>query len=429
MSFQGKEFTPEMIQLIVNLKRSYDAEKRAGPVVATINPVQRVAKGLGIGEASVKRIMARYNKDGQKVITRPYKPRGRPEYRVTTNLQPIIREYIRFQNLAGQRVGVEQVRNYLNKEYEAEIPSATLWRCLKRWGFVHGSGKNRSSLKERAYVIFARRKYLRVKRANRNPDGSLKRAEVYLDETYINKNHSSRFTWYLEEEGPWVNKPSGKGPRFIIVHAITKDGWVDGAELVFEAKKRSGDYHGQMDWENFSKWITHQLLPNIPPNSLIIMDNAKYHNVLVDEAFPSSKTTKEQMRDWLTVNNYPWTEDMLRPELFELCKRLAPVPEFKLDKIAETHGHKILRTPQYHPELQPIETCWAVVKNYMANRCDFTMVSLKKNLPCAFAKVTPSTCKKVISKVVKQEEKFWIEDDQIEQMARELEDDLVGCVD
>jgi transposase len=425
MAFQGKEFTSEMVQLVVNLKQSYDAESRVGPVVSTSTPVKRVANGLGIGEATVKRIMARYNKDGQKVIIPAYKPRGKPEYRVSTNLQPIIRAYIRSENLKGQRVGVEKVRTYLIKDYEAEISLATLWRCLKRWGFVHGTGKNRSTLKERPYVILARRKYLRAKRANRNLDSTLKRPEVYIDETYINKNHSSRFTWYLEQDGPWVNKPSGKGPRFIIVHAITKDGWVDGADLVFEAKKRTGDYHGQMDWENFSKWLSNQLLPNIAPSSLIIMDNAKYHNVLVDEAFPSSTTTKQQMQDWLTKNNYAWTEDMLKSELFQMCKRLAPVPEFKLDKIAEAHGHKILRTPQYHPELQPIETCWAVVKNYMADKCDFTMASLKKNLPDAFAKVTPSTCEKIISKVVEQEEKYWIEDGEIEEIDIELEDDLV----
>ena len=73
---------------------------------------------------------------------------------------------------------------------------------------------------------------------------------IYLDETYINKNHSNQFTWYLETDGPWVNKPSGVGQRLIIVHAMTKDGWVDGAELVFDSKQRTGDYHGQMNWEN-----------------------------------------------------------------------------------------------------------------------------------------------------------------------------------
>ena len=98
------------------------------------------------------------------------------------------------------------------------------------------------------------------------------RPEVFIDETFINKNHSNQFTWYLDEDGPEVNKPSGKGERLIIVNAITIVGWVNKAKLVFEAKKKTGDYHGQMDWENFSRWFTEQLLPNIPDNSIIIMD-------------------------------------------------------------------------------------------------------------------------------------------------------------
>jgi len=78
-----------------------------------------------------------------------------------------------------------------------------------------------------------------------------------------------------------------------------------------------------------------------------------------------------------------------------------------LAKLAKTDGHKILRTPQYHPELQPIEACWAVVKNYMADNCDFTMSGMRKNLPEAFAKVT---CAKMIAKVRKREDDYWTND-------------------
>ena len=53
------------------------------------------------------------------------------------------------------------------------------------------------------------------------------------------------------------------------------------AKLVFQAKQSTGDYHGQMDYRNFSKWFKEQLLPNIPSQSLIFMDNAKYHNLYV----------------------------------------------------------------------------------------------------------------------------------------------------
>ena len=95
---------------------------------------------------------------------------------------------------------------------------------------------------------------------------------------------------------------------------------------------------------------------------------------------------------------------MLKAELMELCTRLAPVPEYKLDKLATHHGISILRTPPYHPELQPIEICWAVVKNYMAEHCDFTMSGLRNNLPNAFAKVTSETCKEAMTKVITQED-------------------------
>src|SRR5437870_11953191 len=77
----------------------------------------------------------------------------------------------------------------------------------------------------------------------------------YVHESYVNVNHSTPRTWYFAEEGPWVEKPSGNGPRLILVHAITTDGWVEGAQLVFQAKQRTGDYHGQMNFENFQKWI------------------------------------------------------------------------------------------------------------------------------------------------------------------------------
>ena len=33
-------------------------------------------------------------------------------------------------------------------------------------------------------------------------------------------------------------------------------------------------------------WFPDQLLPNIPSHSLIILDNAPYHNVVVEDAFP-----------------------------------------------------------------------------------------------------------------------------------------------
>ena len=412
MSYQGKQLSTEFEELVVRVKKHFDKERKT-QFVSTKDPAGRTAEALGIGVRTVKRIMSAYYRNGERIVPKStWKPGKEPN--CFLNLQPVVRKFVREENLNGRKVCLEGVKTFLDSECKTHIPKTTLWRVLKRWGFTHGEGRRRDALKEQDHVIIARREYLRERLFNRNPDGSLKRPEVFLDETYINKNHSNRFTWYLEEDGPWVNKPSGVGPRFIIVHAITKDGWVDGAELVFEAKKRTGDYHGQMDWENFSKWFRIQLLPNIPPESIIILDNAPYHNVLTD-TFPNKSSTKAELQNWLAANNSFWTEDMLRSELYERCKQEAPEPEFCLDLLADKYGASILRTPPYHPELQPIETCWAIVKNHMADNCDYTMKGLRSNLPAAFAKVTIRTCKKIIRDTIDQEKRYWREDEELEE--------------
>jgi hypothetical protein len=126
-------------------------------------------------------------------------------------------------------VGVEKLRPFLFETHGADIAPVTLWRTLQRWGFTYGTGKRRSALKEQAYVVLARRRYLRQKRANRHPDGSLKRPEVSLDETFVNKNHSGQLTWYLEQQFPESDKTQ-YSPRypdclFVNLHATISLSW------------------------------------------------------------------------------------------------------------------------------------------------------------------------------------------------------------
>ena len=91
---------------------------------------------------------------------------------------------------------------------------------------------------------------------------------------------------------------------------MTVAGWVPGAELVFEATKRTGDYHGQMHWENCSTWVADPLLPPIPSHSLIILDHAPYHKGLVADAVPPPQSRTEQLCAWLTSHAMPCTPDM-----------------------------------------------------------------------------------------------------------------------
>ena len=99
MSFQGKDFTPAMKQLVINLKLHFDEERKNHKAVSTRNPTLRTAQGLDIGEITVKRIMAEYRHHGHTIAAQAAKPRGKPEYRAAVNLQPVIREYVRTKNL------------------------------------------------------------------------------------------------------------------------------------------------------------------------------------------------------------------------------------------------------------------------------------------------------------------------------------------
>lgn len=412
MAMQGSPLTPEYKKAIVCVKKYFD-RTRDDLEEQNCNSIEKTSNALGVGMATVKRVMAGYNRNPD-LLDSEILNRGHPPRIIEDSLQAITREYIRRANYEGYHITLDTLSDYLEKQdIEKSFSIRTLGRALDRWGFTFGKGTRSQHLKEKDYVIAARRRYLREKRANYNGNEII-RPEIYLDESYVNKNHSNDFIWYSDEDGSWVQKPTGKGDRLIIINAITKDGWIPNAKLVFKSNRKTGDYHGQMNYELFHKWFIEKLLPNIPENSLIIMDNASYHNVLSEYSDPTKTCKKEKISAWLKKNGIPIREDCLKAELVEILEKLAPAPTYALDEIAIKQGHKILRTPPYHPELQPIETCWAVVKNEIARNCNFTMSNLQKQLDKAFDKVTAKTCLGIINKIRKIEDKFWREDTELE---------------
>ena len=408
MTTQGKALTPTEKQIIVTLKTYFDRAK--GDEEEQTNPsVQRVVNALGVSIATVKRVMADHNRgiaftDQEKIH------KGRPPRALSDSMQTVTRQYVRAANREGTHITLDTLSKHLERvKPEQQFSIRTLGRALDRWGFTFGKGTRTQRLKEKDYVVAARQRYLRRKRSNRN-GGDVLRPEVYLDESYVNKNHSNDFVWYFDDDGPWIQKPTGKGDRLIIINAITEDGWVLGAKLTFKSSRKTGDYHGQMNQELFTKWFREKLLPNIPPKSLIIMDNAAYHNVLSKHSAPTATCKKERIRSWLAYNNIPLRDDCLKIEMVEILNKISPSPKYDIDEIAAENGHEILRTPPYHPELQPIETCWAVVKNQISRNCDFTMANLLTQLDDAFACVTAKTCAGLIKKVRDVEDRFWKED-------------------
>lgn len=102
-----------------------------------------------------------------------------------------------------------------------------------------------------------------------------------------------------------------------------------------ESFETYGDYHDNVNEAMFMKWLTEKLLPSLEPRSVLVVDNASYHNVQVDKA-PTTKSRKQEIKDWLSKHNIPFTDDMFVPELYQLVKLYKPrLIRYLLDETVE----------------------------------------------------------------------------------------------
>lgn len=75
MTQQGKAILYEQKLYIINLKKSFDLERKDGPAVSTKDSVGRIARCLDIGRRTVEGIVSEYNRNEQRLIKAPPKTR------------------------------------------------------------------------------------------------------------------------------------------------------------------------------------------------------------------------------------------------------------------------------------------------------------------------------------------------------------------
>lgn len=94
---------------------------------------------------------------------------------------------------------------------------------------------------------------------------------------------------------------------------------MDGASLIYKSGQKSGNYHDTMKFCKYKKWLSEKLIPELPPRSVVVVDNSSYHNTQINPA-SNSKAKKEEMIDWLIKHNNPFDDKMLKPGLYQLVK-------------------------------------------------------------------------------------------------------------
>ncbi|KAJ0175323.1 hypothetical protein K1T71_009464 [Dendrolimus kikuchii] len=167
-------------------------------------------------------------------------------------------------------------------------------------------------------------------------------------------------------------------------------GFVQNANLVFKSNTKSGDYHDEMNNTNFKKWLTDKLLPNLEEPPLIIMDNAPYHSIRMNKT-PTTNTNKPEIQKWLADNRLDFTSELTKP----------------LDSLLAQHGHKCLRLPAYHCDLNPIEMVWSSMKRKVAViNIEHKNQNMQKLITEAFNSIDVSEWQKYCAHVNKIEEEY-----------------------
>lgn len=136
MTTQGKAFTPTEKETIVALKKYFDRTKDDVREQAS-SSIQRVVNALGVGTATVKRVMADHNK-GIPFTKQEKTHKGRPPRSLSDSMQTVTREYVRGANKEGVHITLEMLCKHLE-----EIKPEQTFRQ-----------------QEKDYVVAARQRYL-----------------------------------------------------------------------------------------------------------------------------------------------------------------------------------------------------------------------------------------------------------------------------
>jgi len=282
---------------------------------------------------------------------------------------------------------------------------------MREIGYKYADTGKALNFVETSDITEWRQRYLRKRKDVRKLVEQELAYEVWLDESYCNQHHVTRWSWF--GEGDTV-KRGNKGRRWVILHAGGLDGWC-GNPCVFEAKSSSNDYHDNMDgtiFETYFRDLCETLLESRDKYRQVVfhMDNAKYHKRIDGLPRCLSSLRKEELKTWLLSKGAEpeQLEKLGRRELYELARddlRYKGIPV--VERIAGEYGFLINWLPPYHPTLNPIEEAWGITKGYVADNNDGKDFGKVKELIFeGFSKVTIEIWAKLVRRTYANEDAF-----------------------
>ncbi|KAE9532327.1 hypothetical protein AGLY_009950, partial [Aphis glycines] len=186
-------------------------------------------------------------------------------------------------------------------EYPTAFP--ILSEIKKKLPYFEGCVRSVRNLLKNLKFTFKKCNNGRKMLMERNDINEDTRPVVYLDETWVNQNHSRSRIWQNNEETEGFKIPTGKGGRLIITHnGSSRFGFIGGPTFVFKCQAgNSTDYHSSMNSDVFKQWYL-DILKLLPEPCVIVMDNEPYHSMLVNN-YQKRNARKAEVQEWLKNQN------------------------------------------------------------------------------------------------------------------------------
>ncbi len=399
---KAQNFTQKEIFLIIKVYCNYRLQFQDKDKTTCMN---NVANLCGISFNSIKRIRREYNIDyDSEESVKSTKDKEKDKYiqnkhQIDEFYKDPIKKFIDERNTKGWPTTCKHIQDFLDEIFELKVHRSTISRALNELGFAYRKINLYEQTMFRKDLIIQTNQYcLKITELMKDDRYQI----VYLDESYLYKNHSSNKSWKLKELPSNFKKPSGKGPRLVIIGAITEEGWIKNSVQYWESNA-SDDFHKNFNKNNFYKYMQNILLPNLEQPSIIVMDNASYHRYHDPDHFNPRTANKDALRSFLEQHQVKLEEKMTRKDLLTLTYEIWDPPNNLLENLACeigydycNLGHLLLYLPPYRPQLNPIELVWAKMKYIVGCNSSYKMKDIKdKLLPQAITQIDASFCKSV----------------------------------
>lgn len=239
---------------------------------------------LGVSQSTIRRIVDEGMRNQGNFGTPGKHKKGRPKKEIDDFDICAIRQKVHlFYTVQKEVPTLRKLLAVLKNDINFEGSHELLRKILISIGFKYKKClSNRLALTERTNIASKREFYLKQIIENRKLPKELQKNIIYLDESYIHESYKVTKCWQALNI-PGIQQDVSKGKRWIIVHAGSEKGFVPNALLLFSGKNKQEDYHSEMNAQNFTKWVTEKLVPNLTESSIIVMDNAPYHSIITNK--------------------------------------------------------------------------------------------------------------------------------------------------